>query len=248
MSDFPKVIIEEWDAWAPGLALKEDWVNWASKPYIISSEGKIVTKNIPPMIKRRCSELSKIFLDLAVKVSHNHTVDYGVFCSQHGELDNCIKLLNNICENEHLSPMTFVQSVHNTASGLFTIVNNIKNSCTSIASGKNTFIAGFIEAMAWLKINPNTQVLLVMADTLIPKVFSPIVSDIKYPYGLSLLLRLPKQGETRAIQGNIMKVKPDIISKELPLGLEFIQWFLSENDTLEQAGNNLSIVWEKVSV
>jgi hypothetical protein len=246
MAYLPKVVIEEWDAWAPGLTLKEDWKNWALNPYSLTQGERIITKNIPPIIKRRCSELSKIFLDLAINVSRNRVIDYSVFCSQHGELDHSIKLLNNICENEDLSPMTFVQSVHNTSSGLFTIIENIKDSSTSIASGPSTFISGFIEAVSWLQTNPDKQVLLVMADTLVPRVYSSLVSDTKYPYGLSLLLRLSKKGEAKTIQGSILKSKRDTICKELPVGLEFLQWFLSDKNSLDQAGSSFSIVWEKV--
>ena len=48
--DLQKVIIEDWEAWAPGLVTKKDWINSTYNKPIILSHNKIVTKQLIKML------------------------------------------------------------------------------------------------------------------------------------------------------------------------------------------------------
>ena len=243
MSGLPNIIIESWSAWAPNLTSKEDWIQWADHPICPSGNMKVETKAIPPMIKRRCSQLSKMCLEVAAQASKDQAVDYAVFCSQHGELDHSISLLQSICQEELLSPMSFVQSVHNTSSGLYTIIHKMQQNCTSIAAGDSTFLMGMLDAIVWLQGHPDDQVLVVMGDNYIPEIFAPLKVPNNHQYAVAFLLRCAKTGD-RGFNADFFSNQEEI-SHSLPLALEFLQWWLGKSDTLLQKGGQQSIRWQQ---
>ncbi|NNM58892.1 MAG: hypothetical protein HKM04_03675 [Legionellales bacterium] len=123
---------------------------------------------IPSTFRRRCSQASKIALSVAMQAIKSQSIDYAIFCSQHGEISHTLALLEQISQEEALSPTWFSQSVHNTASGLFTLCQHMTQSVTSIAAGKNTFLAGMIEGLTWLQLNPEKTILIVQFDEALP--------------------------------------------------------------------------------
>ena len=84
----------------------------------------------------------------------DQTIDYSIFCSQHGELVRTREILKSISEGVEISPAAFAQSVHNTGSGLYTIIAKSNAPSTSITSGANTFAYAWVEAQAYLANNP----------------------------------------------------------------------------------------------
>tara|TARA_R110002167_G_scaffold22419_2_gene80472 strand:- start:44 stop:808 length:765 start_codon:yes stop_codon:yes gene_type:complete len=246
MSGLPKVIVEDWSAWALGLVSKEDWSNWDGISLPIDN-GKITVTTIPSAVKRRCSELTKMCLETANQTSSGRQVDYAVFCSQHGELDHSSHLLQALTEKETLSPTKFTQSVHNTSSGLYSILNKVQNNCTSLAAGKHTFLMGFLEAVSWLKKHPDHQVLLVMADHYIPELFKDLNIVPNNQYAVALLLRSAAENEA-GIQVDLSE-SDDSSNQSLPLAnlpsaINFLRWYLSGmGTTLNQYGNHCTARW-----
>lgn len=243
MSRLPNIVIENWSAWAPNLTSKNDWNTWANNPICPSGNMKVETKAIPPMIKRRCSQLSKMCLEVAAQASQNQSVDYAVFCSQHGELDHSISLLQSICQQALLSPMAFVQSVHNTASGLYTIINKMQQNCTAIAAGDSTFLMGVLDAVVWLQSHPDDQVLLVMGDNYIPEAFQSLRVKNNHQYAVAFLLKSAKVGEDALNVEYLSSQKA--MFQSLPLALEFLQWWLEKSNRPLQQGGPQSIKWQQ---
>lgn len=154
---------------------------------------------IPIAVKRRCSKLSKMALDVANSLLQEHEIDYAVFCSQHGEIETTVKLLREITSQTLLSPMNFSQSVHNTAAGLFSVLNKLTLNITSIAAGENTLAMGMLDAINWLKLNPGKTVLVVAFDVHVPIDYKSLEIKGDHEYALGLLL---------ADDGN--GIKPDV--------------------------------------
>ncbi len=77
------------------------------------------------------SEVSKLAVQVAMDITVEENIDYIIFTSQHGELKTTLELLVSCAKGEPLSPTAFSQSVHNTASGLFTITTKRETPSTS---------------------------------------------------------------------------------------------------------------------
>ncbi|EKD91928.1 MAG: hypothetical protein ACD_29C00295G0001 [uncultured bacterium] len=153
-----------------------------------SDLSALYKKYIPPVIARSCNTAVKMALTVASQVVENHSIDYAVFCSEHGELNCGVSLLTDLSRGELLSPSDFSHSVHNTASGIFSIVHKLQQNMTSIASGKNTFLTGVVSALTWLKLHPDNQALLTIFDDHIPTEYQSLNLSSDQQYAVAFLL------------------------------------------------------------
>ncbi|MDR8525497.1 beta-ketoacyl synthase chain length factor [Shewanella fidelis] len=183
-----KFSILSWGAWSPQYQQAADWLHWQSEATEDAAPSSVAPKlaHVPAMQRRRLSKLTKIVLE-AVHQCAPKPQCRSIFASQHGEINRTIDLLNNIVEGEALSPTGFSQSVHNTASGIFSIFNGNRAASTSIAAGSNTFSQAFIEAYAQLHSNPE-PLLLVYADEPVPQVYSQFASQPEWPIAIAFVL------------------------------------------------------------
>ena len=226
MKTNPQLIsVENWFAWAPGLVSKEDWRAWSMQPSVPNGADKIDAKTIPPMLKRRCSHLSKMALEVSNNAMADRSIDYAVFCSQHGEINSTVKLLKEISDQAILSPTNFSQSVHNTSAGLFSVIHKLQQNMSSIAAGDQTFLMGMIEGLAWLKLNPEKTILLTMFDEVLPREYQSLKVPSNYTYAVSLILS-GKQLDSPGFSWSVDTLNQDDEVKQLPQALEFLSWFL----------------------
>ena len=208
--------------------------------------GDNVTANsVPAMMRRRCSTLSKMALELANQAIAEQTIDYAVFASQHGELACALTLLKNIARQELLSPMKFVQSVHNTSAGMLAIILQSQQNMTSIAAGDNTFAMGLLDAIAWLDQHPDATVLLSMFEDRLPVEYQHANIRHNHQYALAFLLRRATPSEP-SISMTLRAAKSETNLTKLPLGLDFIHWFTAQQQaTLNQNSPHHQIEWQR---
>ena len=176
-----------WGAWSPDFQTPESWLQWQqpnSNPSPKSDSPAL--KHIPAMQRRRFSRLTKMMLTAAYQCQPQNNCR-SIFSSRHGELTRTLGLLKDITQQQALSPMAFSQSVHNTASGIFGIVNNNTASSTSIAAGEQTLTQALIEAYAQLAQSPQ-PVLVVFGDDPVPPVYSEFTHEVELPLALGLYL------------------------------------------------------------
>ncbi|ELY1988520.1 beta-ketoacyl synthase chain length factor [Vibrio harveyi] len=211
--------IDAWSANSQGLSQVDEWKQWTSTGQW-PEEGKLNVSDIPPMMRRRMSQLSKLAVQTAIELLKQHDVDYLVFSSRHGELHRSVALVEDILKGEEASPMAFSQSVHNTAAGLATIATKQPIPLTSIAAAENTFQSALIEAWLFLYDNPDKKVLIVDFDEPLPESYSEFEMHDYHGYGLGLVL---SHGDTFSVQATTEKTDEDAF----PQGLSFIQHFLS---------------------
>jgi hypothetical protein len=167
--------IKSWAAWAPGLICTEDWQKWAMLNAPLPADDSAPdVKFIPAMTRRRLSRLTKI----ALRVAHDAVIEAqpmtSVFASRHGELHRTTQLLNQFATEKSMSPTGFSMSVHNTSSGLYSIINKDPSQTTAIAAGEQSFFAGLLESV--IRLTPDNDVLFVYVDESIPSIYHPYCS------------------------------------------------------------------------
>lgn len=214
--------IDSWLAHSNGFSLSQDWENWAISLQW-PEEGKLITSAIPPMMRRRMSNLSKLAVQTAIELLNEHQVDYLVFASRHGELQRSAALIKDIVQGEEASPMAFAQSVHNTAAGLATIATKKPIPLTSISAAENTFQSAILEAWLYLSEHPDHKVLVIDFDEPLPEPYTTFETQDYRGYGLGLVL---SSGDQFSVS---FSNSAQYNQSTLPQGLEFIRHYLSNN-------------------
>ncbi len=193
--------VEKWVAWAPGLETSEDWNAWAMEKKHIENESLVPNLDyLPPLFRRRLSQLSKMSVHVALQCLADQEGLPAVFASRYGEIHNTEILLEKLHEKEPLSPAYFSMSVHNTAAGLYSIAKKVTHTVTAVAAGGSTFESGLLSAIALLEDYP--KVLYVVGDEKLPNCYEGLVPNSPFPHALALLLsRSNGAGKTIQIQG-----------------------------------------------
>ena len=219
-----------WAAWAPGVSTAEEWQAWAAGTrMIVDAPDSPPVDFIPAMQRRRLSRLSRLSLAAAYSCANgNHNLPT-VFASRHGEIHRTLGLLNDVVQNEPLSPMAFSLSVHNTASGLYSIATGNTAPSTAIAAGLDTLPMAITEAIGQLQ--RHDEVMVVYAEEPLPAEYNQFASDDNSAL-LGLALRLGKPGTERNLQLQLSSTNSATASSS---GLAFIRWLNSPaNDVLLQ--------------
>ncbi|RTR29323.1 beta-ketoacyl synthase chain length factor [Shewanella atlantica] len=194
-----------WGAWSPQYQLASDWQNWQETGSDHDSDlpGAPKLAQVPAMQRRRYSALTKMQLEAAFQCDAPQQCRT-IFSSRHGELNRTLGLLDNVVNQEALSPTAFSQSVHNTASGIYSILKGNRASSTSIAAGSETLYQALVEAYAQLHEDP-TPLLLVFGDEPVPQVYSQFTDEPELPLSMAFVLTLatPEPGQPQLTIGNI---------------------------------------------
>lgn len=237
----PLLSIKNWAVWSPNHAT-----------------------SIPAHLKRRCSQATKMALEVANQAMGDNRIDYAIFASQHGEIARSVTLLQDISAKTILSPTNFSQSVHNTAAGLFSVMHNLRVDTTSIAAGDATFFMGMLEASSWLKSNPHQIVLLVIFDERMPKEYQSLqIKNGDCEHAVAFLLTEHASSSAtsylsftlqQSIFSAVVTAVDDDASAKLdanknpPLAVEFLQWLLDPvSAELVQKTSRYACKWDKDS-
>jgi len=230
--------IDSWLAHSNGFSLSQDWENWAISLQW-PEESKLITSAIPPMMRRRMSNLSKLAVQTAIELLNEHKVDYLVFSSRHGELQRSALLIKEILQGEEASPMAFAQSVHNTAAGLATIATKKPIPLTSISAAENTFQSAILEAWLYLDEHPDHKVLVIDFDEPLPEPYTTYEAQVYRGYGLGLVLSNGEQISVSACESAQESYSA------LPQGLEFIRHYLSPQNEWHIQSPRQSWHWKR---
>ncbi|HEX3761881.1 MAG TPA: beta-ketoacyl synthase chain length factor [Kofleriaceae bacterium] len=92
-----------------------------------------------------------------------------VFATCHGEIQTCERLISDFRDTSMVSSARFALSVHNTASGVYSVATGSTAPTTTI-TGANAVAAGWLEA-ALTALEAERPVLLSIADEPVPAVF-----------------------------------------------------------------------------
>lgn len=182
--------IQSSGAWSPRYQQIADWQQW---PHSLCDEDHLASAptlpQVPAMQRRRFSRLTKMLLDAAFQCDAPAQCRT-IFASRHGELNRTVELLEDIVQEQPISPIGFSQSVHNTASGIFSILTHNRAASTSIAASETTLEQALTEAYGQL-CEDNSDVLLVFGDEPVSDVYKEFIHEPELPIAIALQLSLP---------------------------------------------------------
>lgn len=219
-------------ALSPGLENKSDWMVWAlqKSPSLQKPDFPAVAL-VPPAMRRRMSNLSKLAVQVAAELSEKEEIHYTVFSSKHGEIQRTLSLLLSVLSGDDASPIAFSQSVHNTAAGLFTIATKKAIPANSIAAGEDSFHCALLDAFLYLHDHPEHRVLVIDFDESLPDIYRHHVPSPDAPYAIGMVL---SAGRDIEITRQAQKITPTY--PKLPQSLFFYSSWLTESRAFSIAG------------
>ncbi|MGK9065892.1 beta-ketoacyl synthase chain length factor [Stutzerimonas chloritidismutans] len=180
--------IDQWQAWAPGLASVGDWTIWAREPYCVEPGDQMPDVTfLPAMQRRRLSRLARMAFTVATPLAEGKPPLPLVYASRHGETPRTFAILDDLAREEPVSPTQFSLSVHNAVIGLWSIQREDTSEMTALAAEGDGLEHAVLEA-ALLLAEGAPGVLVVIAEDKPPAAYEPWISDVPFPYALGLLL------------------------------------------------------------
>lgn len=242
--------VRRWAAWAPGLHSADDWRSWAENEKPLVDDGSVpALKFIKPMQRRRFSRLTRMALQTSYDCLQGEHGVRTVFCSRHGEIHRTKTLLDDIAKQELISPMGFSLSVHNTASGLYSIASGNQAPSTAIAAGLDTIEMAVIEALGQLHRNPQQPVLVVIADEPLPAFYAPDDNELSSSYSLALLLATEGDGRRYQLQSLAdAESCQQSTQPQLPHGLQLLRLLSGVDDQCLTQGERTQWRWANIDV
>lgn len=142
-----------------------------------------------------------------------------VFASSHGDTEISDYMCAELAQPQPaLSPTRFHNSVHNAASGYWTIAVGCTQPANAISAGEHSFGSGLLEAAALL-MNDAEQVLLVAYDITAPTVLLPLC-PVPQSFAVALVLsRIPAPANLMGLQADARCVPPVQSLPPFALGL-----------------------------
>lgn len=253
-----EVVVADWAAWAPGIESHEAWRAWAASPVPLASEGVPEAREIPAMIRRRCTPLSRTMLTAAFACMRGSAVSdvRTVFASRYGSINESVPLLRNIAYDERMSPSRFTHTVHNAQSGLFSIAAGNRHASSALSGRGESFASGFLEALTHLHREPARPVLLVTGDVPLVEDFHSLIDDPQATYAVALLLVSSGEGVSVCfdVRGDAEPCEPGVAigaAEALRRGwsdaAEFLRWMIADEPrALTLQGNGRRWHWHKV--
>jgi hypothetical protein len=139
---------------------------------------------LPPAERRRCGNIVKLTLatssEAVAMAEADATALPSVFTSSHGDVENCHIICDQLATDDKLiSPTRFHNSVHNAASGYWSIATGAMAPASVLCGGDASFGAGLLESMTQVAVE-GTRCLLMAIDTEGPA----LIKDIRPKEGL----------------------------------------------------------------
>jgi hypothetical protein len=222
--------VARWSAWAPGLEDAPAWQGWAAAPAPLGTEGHPDAAFLPPMLRRRCTPLTRLVLTAAfgALAEEERAEVRTVFASRHGSINDSIELLHTVVAGEKLSPTKFSHTVHNAQAGLFCIAAGNRRASSSLGARADTFACGWLEALTHLEREPGRPVLLVTSDVPLGPTFAALVEEPRAAYALGLVLEREGAGP-----GFELDLEGAGAPQPWPDAAEFLRFLLAGEERLE---------------
>lgn len=230
--------IEKWHALSSGLSNQSDWITWADKPHHDWKLSLPKQTRLPMIQARRMSIPSRLAVEVGLELIDETTIDYAIFVSRHGELERTHKILTTLNNNNEISPTDFALSVHNTASGLLTIIAKKSIPITSISAGQDGFHQGLIEAQSLLS-QKDKKVLLIDFDGPIPEMYHPQITPLVPAYAVGFIL---SNGNMVSAESS-HDTKSEFYQEKHPQALSFLRGLLSDQEAFTLKGERYNWQW-----
>lgn len=247
-----ELAISQFAAWSPTRQSEEDWQHWAND----SSESLLIdhaddnvkkpkTAAVPAMTRRRLTLWGAMAMEVACQVAeHIDAKTPTIFASRHGDTQRTYTLLESISRGEPLSPTAFSLSVHNSSSGMFSILQKVLANALALAAGKETLAHAFLEAENLLN-QGHSKVLLVNCDQPLANFYKPYADEVEQPHAFAMVIEAKNtQGPTTQLSvQNTRSSNTNRASNAdngLSLSMTFLKFWYSGAEELDFDGRRLS--------
>lgn len=227
-------------AWAPGVATREGWAEWARAPWPIAGTDEPKVAAMPAMLRRRAGLLGRMALEVAYECLGPDVGVPTVFCSRHGEVARSVDMLADLARGEPLSPTAFGLAVHNASAGLFSIARADRANHVALAAGSATIEHAVIEACSQLH-DGAPMVLLVACDMPLPTPFEPFEDCDEQPYAFAWALTAAGEAPLRLSWG----AGDEASASRMPGGLEVLRFQLGQDAALRRTAFGKTWQWSR---
>lgn len=243
--------VRRWAAWAPACPDAAAWEAWATAPDPIGTEGHPEARFLPPLLRRRCTPLTRMMLTAAFNCcdEQERAEVRTVFASRHGSINDSIGLLEALVRGERISPAKFSHTIHNAQAGLFSIAATNRQASSSLSARADTFGSAYLEALTHLEREPARPVLLVIGDVPLDATFAPLVHEAVATYALALLLTTDGEGDALSfgIGEADTSVDAGAALPRWPDAMEFLRWLLAKESALTLRGGRCAWSWTRTA-
>lgn len=182
--------LETWSALAPGLDTKASWQTWfdglSDNEF---EETSPVLKQIPALLRRRFTTLGKYAAASTLNVLAENQKMPGIFASRHGDTGLTLSLLEEIAQDQPISPTGFSLAVHNAVAGIISIARKDKSPITAISAMNGLLLQTLFEAAAQLETHE--RVFCVVYDIPLPALYRPYEISAPFPLALAFVVSRP---------------------------------------------------------
>lgn len=232
--------IDQWQAWAPGLASVDDWAHWAKSPRTVAaSQQSPDVAFLPAIQRRRLSRLARMAFAVATPLTKGQPAMPLVYASRHGETPRTFSILCDLARDEPLSPTQFSLSVHNAIIGLWSITQRDNSEMTALAAEGDGLEHALLEA-SLLLAEGAPAVVVVVAEDQPPAVYEPWIDDVSFPYAVGLLIK-PGDGWQLSLQNAAEPAQPT----QWPHAIELIRAILNNQRCCQHQWKNRQWNWQQ---
>jgi len=186
----------------------DDWASAASilaglAPYTSRDTVLPPPATLPPAERRRTGTVVRLALAIGFEAVSNAGIDASelptVFSSSGGDGHNCHEICTTLASGDRqLSPTRFHNSVHNAASGYWSIAANATAASSVLCAFDASFGAGLLEALTQVTVD-RTPVLLAAYDAGYPEPLRP-AGPISDALGVAMVLAPTASTNSRVAQ------------------------------------------------
>ncbi|GAB3066651.1 beta-ketoacyl synthase chain length factor [Stenotrophomonas tumulicola] len=237
----------DWAAWAPGLATRSEWQQWATAPWLPQGDGTPGLSDVPAMQRRRIERLGRMAIQAACWCEDGQGADSTVplvFASRHGDVERSMELLRALVAEEALSPTTFGLSVHNAIGALYSITRGHRGNLLALSAGKATVEAACLEA-AGLLADGAREVRVVVYDPPLPALYSAFSDEPSTYYAWCWRLAAAVPGRDRLRLQWRADAAPDDAPGLLPHALELQRFLLAGDDRCTRVVDGQRWSWHR---
>lgn len=194
------ITLAAWNAWEQSSTYPDTWNQITTDGAEQSHASLPKAQRIPAMLRRRLGSLGKTAItsadELIAKIDDAMPT---VFCSQHGDLNRTLELLQSLALSEPLSPTHFSLSVHNAIAGIYSIARKDHSPTTAISCAQDDVSSALLETQLILEEQKSQYALCVVYDEPLPERYSTTALPTK-AYAASFLLCANPNLETQELE------------------------------------------------
>ncbi len=237
--------VRDWSAFAPGLASRGQWLDWAQAPGLPVGDDTPAVTQMPAMLRRRLERQGRIALQPVYDCQSPQDSDIPhVFASRHGDLSRTYGMLQALTRGEPLSPTAFGLSTHNAIAALYGIACGMHGNHVAVSAGATSAEAAVIEALCLLNQGAR-EVVVVMYDSPLPDDYRVFADEPQCHYSWVWRIALADSGSDVFSLVSGSGAAQSNTSPCLPHGLDVLRFVISGLDTMQFVERGRHWCWRR---